>query len=225
MIDICENVYVINLDRRPDRWEKTKKRFVNLNSNFKLNRVSAIDYKTHKPKLNPPGLVISQSFIKTFKKIIQENVVDDKYVLILEDDVMFHKNFNEKLKLLNYPQNMLCIYLGANDYHGGKSENIHGGVYGGFAILYNMKAIETVIIPQLEKYHKRYEYDNIIQHIGLCCAGSTRFGPKEKFDFLPPKIVLPNLIIPDVTDSDCRPSRDQKVFAKKRNIILDDYSL
>lgn len=77
------NVFVLNLDSRPDRWNTIKKRFSNSNSNFKLRRVSAVTNK-----VGSYGLFLSA--IKAIKLAKKEGLSE---VLILEDDCLPKKGY------------------------------------------------------------------------------------------------------------------------------------
>ena len=117
-------VYVINLDRRPDRLEHMKKTL----NKIEFERISAIDgkklniYKNMKiflEKLNGQRIIegeigIKLSFYKIWKKILQQ---EQDYYLIFEDDTLlkeksYHelKEFKNNLKELKEEWDI--IYLG-----------------------------------------------------------------------------------------------------------------
>jgi len=99
------NVVCINLDRREDRWEETKKE---LSSAHLLNytyRFSAIEHE------NPVvGCALSHF------TVLNETLSLDKHAMIFEDDVKFINNFTdmylylEELDSLNWDM----LYFGAN---------------------------------------------------------------------------------------------------------------
>jgi GR25 family glycosyltransferase involved in LPS biosynthesis len=94
--DFFEKIYCINLDRRPDRWERASNHFEDVG--IIVERFSAID-----------GTIIdNQSELKnngaygcalSHRDIIIKCKLDNvKNVLILEDDVVFRQNFQDHVK-------------------------------------------------------------------------------------------------------------------------------
>lgn len=114
-------VYVINLDRRSDRWEKFQK---NNLSGLTVTRVSAVDGK--EVKVNEQILRIFNEndynwrcgmigcALSHFLQYIDLLNSDDEYRIILEDDAVLVPNFSQKLNsLLSYKQlDWDLIYLG-----------------------------------------------------------------------------------------------------------------
>jgi GR25 family glycosyltransferase involved in LPS biosynthesis len=90
-------LYVINLDRRPERYEYFKKTLPFDNNLVK--RVSAVDGLTlNVPKnliiRNKYALACRLSHIKVMKEIINnENIKDEDYALVFEDDPFYVDNF------------------------------------------------------------------------------------------------------------------------------------
>lgn len=83
------DIFCINLDRRPDRWESMQKRFKN--QNLQAYRWSAIDYKQYNfgRKINPnPSHMTLLYFC---------SIIGIEYALIFEDDVVLCNNFMQKL--------------------------------------------------------------------------------------------------------------------------------
>lgn len=83
--------YCINLDRRPDRWEKVKKQFLP----EEIERVSAedgneINYGLKKPFSNELAGAISH--LKVIQKAKLYNLPE---VFIIEDDVVFNSDWKE----------------------------------------------------------------------------------------------------------------------------------
>jgi glycosyl transferase, family 25 len=129
-----KDIYCINLDRRPDRWDESIKEFSKLNLNVK--RFSATDGK--RLNLFDPlysgeiagaishTLVISESIDKKLKN-----------VLILEDDVEFSDNFENVWETvqLNIPENWDILVFGGN-HVGGYSEHSENliRIYGSYAL-------------------------------------------------------------------------------------------
>lgn len=89
--DILDHVYVINLDRRPDRWEKAKNRLNSIGINPK--RWRAIDgkqdpkYQKYKgnSKISPSEAACFDSHVTLWKYLYDNNIPS---ALILEDDII-----------------------------------------------------------------------------------------------------------------------------------------
>ena len=114
-----DKIYCINLDKRIDRWKNCEEQFNKFN--ISVQRISAIDGHPSHIKVNSPvfktraGLVgCGLSHIKIFEDAKKENF---KQILILEDDIMFIDNFNEKFSnIINQiPDNWDMIYLSGNN--------------------------------------------------------------------------------------------------------------
>ena len=105
-------LYVINLNRRPDRYEEVKVEFDKINA--KVERVEAVDGNTLPPTDNKPG---NRGLIATNIKIL-EDAIKNEYdnILIFEDDAVFVDNFNKLFneKILALPENWDILYLGGN---------------------------------------------------------------------------------------------------------------
>tara|TARA_Y100000991_G_C21954275_1_gene341307 strand:- start:863 stop:1645 length:783 start_codon:yes stop_codon:yes gene_type:complete len=127
--------YVINLDRSPDRLKKIKIQCDNAGIKFERWRAydgSKLNLNDLKQKkiLSPQNKMIvgaigcSMSHINLWKHC---NQLNDKYILVLEDDCLIDKKFKKKLKLYikQLPNNWDIFYLGASNINGKKiSENI-----------------------------------------------------------------------------------------------------
>ena len=94
------------------------------------------------------------SYKNLFEKIISENDKDD-FVMILEDDVIFHKNFNK----YNLDENEDVVYLGANQLSWKDinfenknfklSKNENSITYGMFAVKYKVSFLKNFIMSEL----------------------------------------------------------------------------
>jgi len=132
--------FVINLDRRQDRWEKMEKKIKEIKEFKSIERFSAIDgkqlkwndilkkqfplkvstrreiYESHHRKLGVIGCALSH--YNLWKKCLKDK--DNDTWLILEDDIVFSDNFNEKWKeLYGRIENKKwdILYLGHYDTH------------------------------------------------------------------------------------------------------------
>lgn len=124
---ICNNIYCINLARSKDRWNYIKK--VGKEQNLKINRYNGFDglqlnmnqvqnactpsyfniMKNNKSIRGNIGCYYSH--LGLIKKIYKSGI---DYALVIEDDIVFRKNFKQSLTkvLRNIPNNWDIIYLG-----------------------------------------------------------------------------------------------------------------
>lgn len=98
-----KKIYLINLDRRKDRYDEFKKRIENICSIDLITRFSAIDGSNEtipsKCSLVKGEIGCIKSHEKIWKEIIDDNNIDDNdIILTFEDDVFFCKNFNDKIE-------------------------------------------------------------------------------------------------------------------------------
>ena len=120
-----DKIYVINLDRRPDRFETFKKELSKYDIND-VEKFSAIDGSKIEI-INSPilsgELGVLESHLEIIRKCKEENI---KNVLILEDDVYFT---DEVLNLDDYmskvPSDWDFLYFGGNHVYGQKPELIN----------------------------------------------------------------------------------------------------
>jgi len=120
-----DRTYVINLDRRPDRYETFKKEISKYGIE-KVERFSAIDGVTLMSN-NIPLLSGELGILETHLEIIKKCREDDlQNVLIMEDDVYFN---DEILKIDEYmssiPKDWEFIYFGGNHTYGEPPELIN----------------------------------------------------------------------------------------------------
>lgn len=117
-----DKVYCVNLNRRPDRWEKVTEEFKKLGFD-EVERYEGIDGKEFDwstVKYNPTLLVGELGLIETHINLIKE-AVEKKYksVLIMEDDVYFTpeiQKLDEYMEAL--PKDWDMLYIGGNHSYG-----------------------------------------------------------------------------------------------------------
>jgi GR25 family glycosyltransferase involved in LPS biosynthesis len=156
-------ILYINLDRRNDRKEHIEKQLKKINWSGSVERISAFDgrklvkndlinlldndaineFTDTTDKQFPPGSYMTKgaagcalSHRKCWENILNN---DDKKVLILEDDIYFDDNFNDKLKsyLLQVPEYDI-LYIGFHESKKSikyndilkKPENVVFGLFG-----------------------------------------------------------------------------------------------
>jgi glycosyl transferase, family 25 len=111
-----DKIYCVNLDKRKDRWEQVQKEFKKHNLN--VERFSAIEGNPD----NIPTKIVSGhvgcvlSHYNIIKKAEEENL---EQILILEDDVVFDENLQEKFKMFitQTPKDWDMLYFGGNHNH------------------------------------------------------------------------------------------------------------
>lgn len=158
--------------------------------------------------------------LMSYKKIFTQK---KDPVLILEDDVYFHKNFNNIANELSY-NNFDLIYFGYNNYRLSekqifalKNNNFMIPVEsdrkyitcGTYAVWYSIKAIKL-----LKKILDNISHKDIrpIDHIVWYAASQLN------------SIILnPPLCISEVRDSNIRPPRNTEKFYKNRGCLLENY--
>ena len=131
LTDYFHKTLCINLDSRLDRWEEAHKEFAKYG--FKVERVSGIEGS----KMNldfPPeikegavGCALSQLFAL---KLAKQYELDT--FLLLEDDIEFDLNINEKFKdiyLNQVPNDWDMLYLGGQHYHGMNLQQVTENVF------------------------------------------------------------------------------------------------
>jgi GR25 family glycosyltransferase involved in LPS biosynthesis len=139
--EFFDQIYCINLDRRIDRWQNVEKEFDRLN--ITVERFTACDGKElleqlpqeakSDIKLSPGelGLAITHQAL-----LVQSMERNHKSILILEDDVRFVDDFNEKFDRYSeeVPIDWDMLYLGGNLDHW-KPTQITQHVHKGHCIL------------------------------------------------------------------------------------------
>lgn len=132
--DYFKKIYCINLDKRKDRWDLAEPHFIE--NNLNVERVSGIDGSTlnleFPPEIKEGAVGCSLSHLFTIK-LAKQNKLEN--FLLLEDDVVFDQNINEKFYDLldQVPDDWDMLYLGGQHFHGMDmpqvSENVYKCVY------------------------------------------------------------------------------------------------
>ncbi len=122
LTDYFDKAYCVNLNRRPDRWEKVTKEFERLGFEG-VERYEAIDgrdYDWSNTKYAPNLLVGELGLIQTHINLIKEAMENGyKSVLIMEDDVYFTDEINRLDEYMEaLPNDWDMIYVGGNHSYG-----------------------------------------------------------------------------------------------------------
>lgn len=113
MNDYFDKIYCINLDKRTDRWEEVKNQFEK--HNLQVERFSAIEGNPTgiETKIVPGHAGCVLSHLKVIKDAKEKNY---KKILVLEDDVEFIDDLQERFKIYinQVPDDWDMIYFGGN---------------------------------------------------------------------------------------------------------------
>lgn len=148
---MISKIYYINLDRRPDRDENVKKEISKINFSGPVERIPAVDGReldipnlsenliTKDGKsdalnknaglyyvMTPGAIGCALSHHNLANKIIEE-MADDNYVLILEDDVVLEDDFMNKIN--NYLKEMPKFDILLIGYHMKQNKMVGGSFY------------------------------------------------------------------------------------------------
>ena len=233
---ICK-IYVLNLERRLDRRkliqfklnklgilnyeiyngidylndENSKKKFINYN-----NTINQDDYilNTRLFMNNISNFSILFSYIKLINKILLDGYKDDEYIIILEDDIIFNKNIS--LYKLELKEDV--IYLGANQLNFSENQNCFVDykldnnkkniTYGAYGIIYKISFLKKFIKVINDNCRKPYDY--LLWEFIVKNNISNR-------------VISPNLVIPNLKDSDNMGERDIFNFSKMKGWFLENY--
>lgn len=236
-----DHIYVLNLDRRPDRMKHMSKYLTKFNI-FNWSRFTAIDGKesphydewlnykkqsmtsTERMKYqrraiaSPGSWAILKSMYLMLKDAINKGY---KTILVLQDDLLFHKKFVEEfMKIPSYvPKNWKLLYLGATQHnwthvqfpkHTDKYYFPMGTADGAFSVAIH-HSIFKELINEIIKF-------NIPFDSGPLKTIQKRYG-KQCIT------LYPNLMIADIRDSDLRDSRQLDLFGKKFGWDLKLYDI
>lgn len=234
-----DGIFCINLDRRTDKWDVMSNRFKKYNIN--VERIRAFDGKwdavnneweiarqklNHKfgSKMSNPsayGLLENQfaygtlcTHISVIQLAKQRNL---KRILIFEDDVVFHNDFNNQLKQILKFNNWKLLYLGASQ-HRWENITIQDGYYyanrtlGGFAYAIDASVYDEIL--SLAWQHEK-SFDNCLGNFDGNDIQSKY--PNDCY------VIYPNIAIADVRESDLREKRDPNEHAIKMKWDLNSY--
>lgn len=221
-----DQIYVINLPKKINRKITIISQFKKLGINYKfIDGINGLDqpYKKEWEKYNiHPGVWgYYMVMIKIFDDAIKSG---HKSIVVFDDDVVFHNNFQDQLQNINSSLNILLrkewliIQLGASEYNW-KYYNDDlikkNGFYtpkrtdGSFATCYNYSSYQLLLnecikfIDTYDSYALRLIYNRY---------------PNYCF------VIYPNLVIADVSDSSLREQKSMIIESKKNKWNLDEYN-
>lgn len=231
-----DHTYVLNLDRRPDRL-KSMRSSLKKAGIYNWTRWSALDGKEsphydeyanyrrsrmtftekrryHRKAIGSPG---SWAILKSMYLMLTD-AIEKKYqtILVLQDDLLFHKKFNEEfLKIpTTVPKNWKLLFIGATQHNWNHVEFRPkyyfpmGTADGAFAVGIHHSLFKEAI-EEIIKFDMPFDS-------GTLKTLQKRHGRQCL-------ILQPNLVIADVRDSDLRKSRDLDSFGKKFRWNIKNY--
>jgi hypothetical protein len=223
-----DKIYVLNLDRRPDRMQAMEQNFTKWNINNwirfpavdgslsphyeewkhyskqKLTRLEKMRY--HRKAIGSYG---SWGILKSMYNLLMD-AKNKGYqrILVLQDDLLYHKSFNREFaKIPTYiPDTWKLLYLGATQHiwtsilSSKYFYHPNGTADGAFAVGINSSIFQNLL-------------DEIIKFDMPVDSGALRTlqsqHPYETY------VLSPNLIIADIRDSDLRQSRDLVAYGRR----------
>lgn len=215
-----DNIYCINLDNRKDRWEKAAKnmeiagicaeRFSGIEG-ASLDFVPKIEDEEASSMAGNIENSAALGCLLTHLKVVKDAKSKGyKKILILEDDVLFSKDFAKEAAAAA-EKDWKMLYLGASqfDWSGISPED---GFYrckntlGTFAYALDCSIYDNVI-KEFERMDR--SADNALASVQKRIEGCYVF--------------FPNIAISDVSDSDIRKEKDMKEYSKSMRWNLDRF--
>ncbi len=198
--------------------------------NDKISKTTLGVKKKHINSLGALGIIFST--IKLYKKINENKNLN--HVLILEDDVYFHKNFKKYYQLLNKDlYNKDYIFLGYNSTSYSinrkffnsqellipieKDEELDGGIYGAYSYICSRKYRDYILSLDIDYF--------INSNVNLDAAINIYLNTKEKYykeNDLNFYIYNTHLFIPEVRKNGINSIRNDN-FYKERYLNLENY--
>jgi GR25 family glycosyltransferase involved in LPS biosynthesis len=204
-----DNIYVLNLNRRPDRWEKIEKKLNDIG--IKYERFSAIDgnyliidndFSNFRPGTgmieNKYAYACLLSHIEIVKDAKEKGY---KRILIFEDDVLISKDIKVHLQKLRKIKDWKLLYLGASQYRW-NLDFIEDFYYSKNSLGTFAYAIDESVYNDILQIGNTKSIDNYLAEIQLKYYGNC-------FTF------YPNICISDVSESEIREKRNQEEHSKK----------
>jgi len=240
--EIFDHIYCINLESRPDRRDRMCEIFslhgIDYNIFKGVRGDSLRNEKMYKQlyiekfrRLEPfNGPRIKNKYVlgavrTKLKILIDAKRNDYKKILILEDDLFFHKDFEKKASLINGLKNWKAIYFGVTQFNWNglrfgdfyykfnletsRKKLLKNGAFGMFAVGLDCSVFDDLIL-EIKKYN--VPVDNCMMVL-----------QKKYVDDI--YVMYPNLLIPDVRDSDLRRKKNLLRHSKKMRWNLEDYNV
>jgi len=207
---VFDNIYLLNLEKDKDKYENSK-RLLN-NFNIKFERFEATDGSNlvDLENMNRFALGCLLSHIRIIEDAKKNNY---EKILILEDDIMIHKNFHNLFSVYyNKIDNWKLLYFGCSQKPGSWykvdiKDNYYKSIEcnGTFAYAVDNSIYDDI----LECLTIKNDYVDTLLH-----------NIQSKYNCY---TFIPNLIIADVSDSIIRGRRDENLNSEKMGWELIKY--
>jgi GR25 family glycosyltransferase involved in LPS biosynthesis len=218
--NIFDNIYILNLKRRDDKMTKIADKMSQFNIIFeRFDAIDGINIDFKKIKNNWHSSNKEENYkyeiacLLSHKMIIQDAKKNNyKKILILEDDVLLHKNILQKVESIGYLNDWKIVYLGCSQHNWNIVKYDDNFYFSEESLGTFAYALDCSI------------YDEIIEILENTdtTVDNTLLLIQKKF-YKNCYTFLPNLIIADVSDSDIRKPRNQNEHSIKMNWNLQDY--
>jgi len=246
-----DKIYCINLERRPDRWEKAKAKFDKLN--IQVERFVASDGKDFEDLPSEKPNCFTNKFeygcSMSHKRVVEDAKKNGyKRVLILEDDILIHKNFLNLFQKISKAPNWDMLFFGCNfidpirksqlmNKEGFVTAEIETGSYA-YAIdqkfydeylnkinefKYPMSAF-LVRLRLPDKLLESFSRRNIVTNISFIKSSLLFYIKNIDFIHKNHYIMMPKIISTHVLDSDIFPEKsNQKSFLRVSGVNMEDF--
>jgi glycosyltransferase involved in cell wall biosynthesis/GR25 family glycosyltransferase involved in LPS biosynthesis len=225
------HVYVINLDRRPDRELSMHQKMRDQEISFE--RFQAVDGMTTKiPKRYITDRMSrgAWGYLLTWKKILEQSISDKtvESIMCFDDDVIFHRDFKVQFSnVINWLGKWKILNLGASQ---------HAEMEWPTDFYYHPKLTDGSFATAVH----RSVFHELLAEIEKVTSVLRKKGPEVLIDLLMPfdsgplrsiyakypdlcYVIYPNLVISDVRNSTIRGPRDQIELSLKFGWNLKNY--
>ncbi len=203
-------IFAMNLNNKKEKKIRCITQLENINLKYNIvESVNTLNIKKLYGNYRQPGEI---GYVSTIRSIIKDflNNYDNEYVIILDDDIMFNKNFTEKIKSYNSElTDFDVLYLGASEWSNFNFDNIDKNYYipntkktkygdgtcGSFANIYKRSF--------LQRFYKYF--CNIDDAFDRSLKNFLDKGNSIAY------VLYPNLVITSIIDSDIRKNKDSDV--------------
>lgn len=156
-------IYCINLDRRPDRFQRIIKQFDKYD--LQIRRWSAVDAKQH--NISPQTAVL-----RSFHSLL-DYCKAYSFVLIIEDDIILCNNFLEELKMCLGMTPSNCQALSLHSYKA-KSTIINDRIcklesdtFGAHATIFTKQAINNILLSPMNTHIENWLFRPLKYFYGI----------------------------------------------------------
>jgi len=215
-------LYCISLDRRPDRWRCVESRFRRWG--LSVERLAAVDgWQTARNRTARAAEPVNSlsagelGCLLSHRKTIEEAQRGGfERILVLEDDVYFHRRFLERFQeIATVSDDWNLLYLGCSQYDRSRLEAVNEHFYRA------RKTLGTFAYG----IHRRWFQKFLDATRSLSAPADVVLCRLQEETGGKCLVWQPPLVIADVRDSDIRPARDLKRHAARLQWPLEDYEM